>query len=51
MQWCGFRLVMAHRPDMAEAQREKRDQTMQSLEEDAATWTGKLDQQEEGKVY
>ena len=50
-QWCGFRLVIAHRPDMAEAQREKRDQTIQSLEEDAAKWTVKLDQQEQGKVY
>ena len=49
--WCDFRLVIAHRPDMAEAQRAKRDQTMQSLEEDAAKWTVKLDQQEQGKVY
>ena len=36
---------------MAEAQRAKRDQTIQSLEEDAAKWTVKLDQQEQGKVY
>ena len=38
--WCDFRLVS---PDMAGAQRAKRDQTMQSLEEDAAKWTVKLD--------
>ena len=50
-EWSDFRLVIAHRPDMAEAQREKRNQTIQSLEGDAAKWAGKLDRQEEGGVY
>ncbi len=51
MEWSGFRLIVAHRPDMAEAQHDKRNQTIQSLEEDAAKWAGKLDRQDGGRVY
>lgn len=51
MEWSGFRLIVAHRPDMAKAQQEKRAQTIRSLEEDATKWAGKLDKQDSGRVY
>jgi len=51
MEWSGFRLIVAHRPDMAGEQHERRDEKIAALESDAAAWSGKLDHQDEGKVY
>jgi len=51
MEWSGFRLIVAHRPDMAKAQHEKRKETITSLEQDAAKWSNKLDNQDGGKIY
>jgi len=51
LTWSGFRLIVAHRPDIAKEQRERRAEKIAALEADAANWTGKLDHQDEGKVY
>jgi hypothetical protein len=51
LQWQGFRLVVAHRPDRAVEQGQARDARIVALEADAATWTGKLDGQEAGNTY
>lgn len=50
-QWQGFRLITAHRPDLAREQGEKRDQRIAALERDAERWAGKLDQQDSGRAY
>ena len=48
-QWQGYRLIVAHRPDIAQEQSRRRDEQIAALEEDAARWTGKLNDQDEGK--
>jgi len=48
-QWQGYRLIVAHRPDIAQEQGRRRDEQIATLEEDAARWTGKLNDQDEGK--
>lgn len=50
-QWQGYRLITAHRPDLAQEQSEKRDQRIAALERDAERWAGKLDQQDSGRAY
>lgn len=51
LEWSGFRLIVAHRPDIAREQSKRRIEKIAALEADAASWTGKLDHQDEGKVY
>jgi transposase len=48
--WNGLRLVMAHDPETAQQQGLSRKTKMTELEQLAATWTGKLDAQDNGKV-
>jgi len=49
--WQGFRLMIAHRPDMAAEQGQKRDERIAALEADAAKWANKLEGQEVGKKF
>ncbi len=49
--WQKFRLIVAHRPEVAKEQGEKRDERIAALETDAARWAGKLDGQEAGQTY
>ena len=51
LEWQGFRLVVAHRPDVAIEQGAMRDERIAALEADAAKWAGKLDGQEAGQSY
>ena len=51
LEWQGFRLVVAHRPDVAAEQGALRDARITALEADAAKWAGKLDDQDTGKAY
>jgi len=50
-RWQGYRLIVAHRPEMAHEQSRQRDEQIAALNADAARWTGKLDAQDEGKRY
>jgi len=50
-EWKGYRLVVAHRPDMAEELKNKRAEKIQALEDDAQRWASKLDHQDTGKSY
>ena len=50
-QWQGYRLIATHRPDIAQEQGRRRDAQIAALEEDAARWTGKLNDQDEGKPH
>lgn len=50
-QWQGYRLVTAHRPDIAQTQQAQRDARIAVLERQAAHWAGKLDQQEGARKY
>ena len=50
-RWEGCRLIVAHRPDIAEEQTRRRDEQIAALQADAARWTGKLNAQDEGKCY
>jgi transposase len=50
-QWQGYRLVVAHRPDIAREQSDKRDAQIAELEQEAARWTGKLNEQDKGQRY
>ena len=50
-EWKGYRLVVAHRPDMAEELKNKRAEKIQALEDDAERWASKLDHQDTGKSY
>ena len=43
LEWQGFRLVVAHRPEVAAEQGALRDARIAALEADAAKWAGKLD--------
>lgn len=49
--WQGFRLIVAHRPEVAREQGAARDERIALLEADAARWAGKLDGQETGQTY
>ncbi len=48
--WNGLRLAMAHDPDTARSQGSERKAKMDELEKLAATWTGKLQAQDQGQV-
>ena len=50
-RWQGHRLIVAHRPDLAQEQGRRRDEQVAALQADAARWTGKLDAQDEGQRY
>jgi transposase len=49
--WQDFRLIVAHRPDVAKEQGAARDEGIAALEADAVRWAGKLDGQEAGQRY
>jgi transposase len=51
LAWQGHRLIVAHRPDMAEEQTRQRDERIAQLEADAERWAGKLVDQEAGQAY
>ena len=51
LEWQGFRLVVAHRADLAAEQGAARDARIAALEADAAQWSGKLDGQDAGRRY
>ena len=51
LEWQGFRLVVAHRADLAAEQGAVRDARIAALEADAAQWSGKLDGQDAGRRY
>ena len=48
LPWRDFRLVVAHRPDVAAEQGKLRKERITALEQQAATWAGKLDAQDAG---
>ena len=50
-EWKDYRLVVAHRPDMASELRDKRIEKIKALEDDATKWAGKLDHQDTGQTY
>ncbi len=47
--WNQLRLIVAHDPQVATEAGAKRDQLIQTLEQQAAQWAGKLDDQDTGK--
>lgn len=47
--WNKLRLIIAHDPEVAQDAGAKRDSLIQSLEQQAAQWSGKLDGQDSGK--
>jgi transposase len=47
--WNQLRLIVAHDPQVATEASAKRDQLIQTLEQQAAQWAGKLDDQDIGK--
>jgi transposase len=47
--WNNLRLIIAHDPQVASEAGAKRDSKIQALEQQAADWTGKLDEQDTGK--
>jgi hypothetical protein len=51
LKWEGFRLIVAHRPDMASEQSRVRDERIAALEADAAQWAEKLDAQDAGQTH
>jgi len=51
LEWQGFRLIVAHRPDTASEQGQARDARIAALEADAARWAGKLDGQDSGQTH
>lgn len=51
LAWQGHRLIVAHRPDLAEEQTRQRDERVAALEADAERWAGKLVGQEDGATY
>ncbi len=48
LAWNGLRLVLAHDPATALAQQQKRKAMIAELETQAASWAGKLDEQDQG---
>ena len=51
LKWQGFRLIVAHRPDMASEQSRLRDERIAALEADAEHWVEKLDAQDAGQTH
>ena len=51
LAWQGLRLIVAHRPDVAEEQTRQRDERIAQLEADAERWAGKRVGQEVGNAY
>jgi hypothetical protein len=49
--WQGFRLVVAHHPEVAAERTAARDQQIATLEQQANVWAGKLDGQDTGTRY
>ena len=49
--WQGFRLIVAHQPEVTKEQGDARDERIAALDADAARWAGKLDGQEAGQSY
>lgn len=49
--WQGFRLVVAHHPQVAAERTAARDQQIAALEQQAQAWAGKLDGQDTGTRY
>jgi transposase len=50
-RWQDYRLIVAHRPDMAQEQSRRRDEQIAALNTDAARWTDKLDARDDGERY
>ena len=51
LEWQGFRLVVAHRPELAAEQSLARDERIAALEAQAAKWAGRLDGQDAGQTH
>ncbi|WP_416140029.1 hypothetical protein ACM26W_06545 [Halomonas sp. HK25] len=51
LAWQGHRLIVAHRPDVANAHTAARDQKIEALQADARQWFEKLDNQDAGRRY
>ena len=51
LPWQGFRLVVAHHPEVAAERTAARDQQIATLEQQAKVWAGKLDGQDTGTRY
>ncbi len=49
--WHGKRLIVAHRPDLAQALGARRDAQIQALEDEARRLTGKLNDQDAGQRF
>jgi hypothetical protein len=49
-EWKDYRLVVAHRPDMASNLRDTRIEKIKALEHDAEKWASKLDHQDTGQT-
>jgi transposase len=49
--WQGYRLVVAHRPDLAAELTARRDERIKELEDEAKRLAGKLEGQEAGQSY
>jgi hypothetical protein len=49
--WQQFRLIVSHRPEVAQELGAARDERVAALETDAARWADKLDGQEAGQTY
>lgn len=49
--WQGHRLIVAHRPEAAQAQTQARDRDIEALEADARAWFDQLEGQEGGRRY
>jgi len=50
LEWEGQRLIVVHDPQTAAEKGAQRDQTLTTLEQQAAQWSGKLDAQDAGKT-
>jgi len=50
-EWQGYRLVVAHRPDLAAELTARRDERLKELEDEAKRLAGKLEGQEAGHSY
>nr|WP_133154938.1 hypothetical protein [Halomonas endophytica] len=51
MAWQDHRLIVAHRPEVAQVQTAARDQKLEALQADARQWFEKLDNQDAGRRY
>ena len=50
-EWQGYRLIVAHRPELAQELTARRDARIQALEHEAKRLAGKLDDQDAGQRY